>query len=222
MSEFRALLWREIQLATRGGAGTLLGLAFFLILIVALPLGIGPDLNQLSRLGPAFIWIGALLSTLLGLDRMFQSDYEDGALDLMSLTDFPLEVLVLAKCLGHWLTNVLPLVLAAPLFALFLNMPPIGIGATLLTLLVGTPAITLIGAIGAGLTVSLRRAGMLLAILIIPLMTPIIIFGVGAANATLIGGAPFRFPFLMLCAISLAALALSPFATAAALRASRG
>lgn len=219
---FRALVARDIGLALSTGSGAFLGVVFFLAVIVALPLGIGPDLNLLARVGPAFLWIGALLSALLALDRLFQADFEDGALDLLTLTGMPLEMLVLAKCLAHWLTAILPLVIAAPMMALFLNVEPAAVGATMLTLLAGSPALTLIGAVGAALTVAVRRGGLLLAVLIVPLTLPVLIFGIGATNGALIEGVSFRAPFLILCAISLASLALAPFAAAAALRAARG
>jgi heme exporter protein B len=222
MGAFAALVGRDLKLALASGSGAFLGVVFFLILAVVLPLGVGPDLNLLARLGPAFLWIGALLSTLLALDRLFQSDAEDGSLDLLALGHLPLEAIVLAKSAAHWLASVLPLVAAAPLLGLFFNMDPVAIGAAAATLLAGTPALTLIGAIGAALTVSLRRGGMLIAILVLPLALPVLIFGVSATNAVVVGGLPFRTPFLILCALSLGALALAPFAAAAALRAGRG
>ncbi|MEM6665124.1 MAG: heme exporter protein CcmB, partial [Pseudomonadota bacterium] len=140
-------------------------------------------------------------------------------LDLLGHTGLPLELVVLAKALAHWLTAILPLILAAPLMGLFLNINSAAIGTTLATLIAGTPAITLIGAVGAALTVGIRRGGVLLAILVMPLVTPVLIFGIGASNAALVGGTPFRMPFLLLCAISLMSVALAPFAAAAALKA---
>ena len=210
---FAALVKRDIALAFSAGSGALLGVVFFLVVIVALPLGVGPDLNLLARIGPAFLWIGVLLSVLLALDRLFQADHDDGSLDQMTLSDLPLELVVLAKCLAHWLTAVVPLIVAAPLMALFLNVSPKAIGAT---------ALTLVGAIGAALTVAVRRGGMLVAILMLPLVLPVLIFGIGATNGALIEGLPFRTPLLILLAYTLASLAIAPFAAAAALRAARG
>ncbi len=222
MTPFFTLVRRDVALAFSAGSGALLGVMFFLIVIVALPLGIGPDLNLLARLGPAFLWIGVLLSTLLALDRLFQADHDDGALDLLTLSGLPLELLVLAKCLAHWLTAVVPLIVAAPLMGLFLNVSPTALGATILTVLVGSPALTMIGAIGAALTVTVRRGSLLLAILIVPLTLPVLIFGIGAVNGAVVDGLPFRTPLLLLLAASLASVAIAPFAAAAALRAARG
>lgn len=222
MRPFRALVARDLALAFSTGSGVLLGVVFFLVVIVALPLGVGPDLNLLARLGPAFLWIGVLLSALLGLDRLFRADFDDGTLDQLTLSAMPLEMLVLAKCLAHWLTAIVPLLLATPLLALFLNIPAKAVGLTMLTLAAGSPALTLSGAIGAALTVAIPRGGLLLAILMIPLTLPVLIFGISAANSALLDGAPFQTPFLILCAISLANLALAPFAAAAGLRAARG
>lgn len=221
-SAFLALLIRDTRLAFSHGSGAHLGLVFFLVFIVVLPIGVGPDLNLLSRLGPAFLWIGALLSVLLGLDRLFQIDSEDGTLDLMTMADLPLELTVLAKTTAHWLTSVLPLVLVSPLLGLMLNMSPEGIGMAALTLFVGSPALTLIGAVGAAVTTALPRGGMLLAILVLPLTLPVLIFGISTTNAVIVEGLPFRTPFLLLGAISLASLALAPFAAAAALRSGQG
>lgn len=219
---FWALVRRDIGLALASGSGTLIGVIFFLVVIVALPLGVGPDLNLLARIGPALLWIGIVLSTLLALDRLFQADHDDGALDQLTLTALPLELVVLAKCLAHWLTAVVPLIASAPLMGLFLNVSPLGIGATVLTLMAGSPALTMIGAVGAALTVTVRRSGMILAVLIVPLILPVLIFGIGATNGALVDGLPFRTPFLLLVAYSLASLAMAPFAAAVALRAARG
>ena len=162
------------------------------------PFGVGPDLVLLGRIGPAILWIGALLATLLSLDRLFQVDRDDGGLDLILMGETPLELVVLVKCLAHWTATGLPLVIASPLLAVFMNMEPVAIGATSLTLLVGTPALTFIGAIGAALTVSLRRGGLLLAILVLPLTVPVMIFGVSAATAAVQDPVPFMAPFSIL------------------------
>ncbi len=218
MKPLLALYLRDLRLAVRVGGGALMGVLFFLIVVTVFPFAVGPDLNLLSRLGPAVLWIGALLSTLLGLDRLFEADRDDGALDLVVTSGQPLELVVLVKCLAHWTATGLPLVAATPFFALFLAMTPEAIGAAMATLLVGTPALTFLGAIGAGLTVTLRRGGLLLAILVLPFTIPVLIFGVSATNAVLTSPAPFLAPFLLLCAISLATLVLGPLAAAAALR----
>jgi heme exporter protein B len=211
-----ALFLRELRIGRRIGGGASLGVVFFLILVTLTPFAIGPDQALLARIAPAILWLAGLLATLLGLDRLFQSDHEDGSLDLFSMSDMPLELIVLIKCVAHWILTGLPLVAAAPLFGLMLGLSPNQLGAVTLSLLVGTPALTLVGAIGAALTVSLRRGGLLLAILILPLCVPVLIFGVSAAaNDAMVG---FKTPFLILCALTLAALAGAPIAAAAALR----
>ncbi len=216
-----ALFLREWRIARRIGGGASTGAVFFLILVAIMPFAIGPDLNLLARIGPAILWVAALLSTLLGLDRLFQSEEEDGALDLLVNAGPPLEVVVLVKCAAHWTTSALPLVVASPLFGLMLALDARAQGLVAATLLVGTPALTMIGAIGAALTVSLRRGGLLMAVLVLPLTIPVLIFGVAAASAASGGAAPFLMPFLVLCALSLATIAGAPFATAAALRLAR-
>jgi heme exporter protein B len=213
-----SLFWREMRLAVRVGGGAAVGVLFFLAVVTVIPFGVGPDLNLLARIGPAILWIGALLATLLGLDRLFQADRDDGSLDLMLMAGRPLELLVLIKCLSHWVATGLPLVLAAPVLSIFLNLDPQATGAVTLTLLVGTPALTLIGAIGASLTVSLRRGGLLMAVLVVPLAIPILIFGVSATDAAVTDPVPFLTPFLILCALTLMAAVIGPLASAAALR----
>ncbi|MBD8877367.1 heme exporter protein CcmB [Roseibium polysiphoniae] len=213
-----SLFQRELRLAVRVGGGALVGVLFFLAVVTVIPFGVGPDLNLLARIGPAILWIGALLATLLGLDRLFQADRDDGSLDLILMAGRPLELVVLIKCLAHWMATGLPLVAAAPVLAIFLNLEPTAIGAVTLTLAAGTPALTLIGAIGASLTVTLRRGGLLLAVLVIPLTIPVLIFGVSAADAAVNDPVPFMTPFLILCSLSLISLVVGPFASAAALR----
>jgi heme exporter protein B len=215
---FRALLWRDLVLAARIGGSGALGLVFFLMIVTLVPFALGPDLNLLARIGPAILWIAAVLATLIGLDRLFQSDEEDGSLELMRTAPVPLEVIVLAKVLAHWLTTGLPLALAAPLFGLLVALSPEGMAAMVATLLVGTPALTFIGAVGAALTATLRRGGLILAILVLPLMIPSLIFGVSAANAATGGTVPFMTPFLVLAALSLASAVIGTVAAAAALR----
>ncbi|GGB39069.1 heme exporter protein B [Roseibium aquae] len=213
-----SLFARELRIAVRVGGSGMIGVLFFLAVVSVIPFGVGPDLNLLARIGPAFLWIGALLATLLGLDRLFQADRDDGALDLLLMAGRPLELVVLVKCLAHWMATGLPLVVAAPVLAIFLNLSPTAIGAVTLTLLVGTPALTLIGAIGASLTVTLRRGGLLMAVLVIPLTIPILIFGVSAADAAVTDPVPFLTPFLILCALTLISAVVGPIASAMALR----
>jgi heme exporter protein B len=209
---------RDVRLAARVGGSGALGLVFYLMIVTLVPFALGPDLNLLARIGPAILWIAAVLATLIGLDRLFQADDEDGSLDLMRAAPIPLELVVLAKVAAHWLTTGLPLALAAPFFGLLVALTPEAMVATMATLLVGTPALTFIGAIGAALTASLRRGGLILAILVLPLMIPTLIFGVSAANAATGGTVPFLTPFLVLVALTLVAAVIGPVAAAAALR----
>lgn len=217
-SQLAALFLRELRIGRRVGGGAMLGLVFFLIFVTLTPFAIGPDLALLGRIAPAILWLAGLLASLLGLDRLLQADGEDGSLDLLSMSALPLELIILVKCAAHWLLTGLPLVIAAPIFGLMLALPPAQLAPVTLSLLAGTPALTLIGAIGAALTVTLRRGGLLLSILILPLCVPVLIFGVAAASAAPDGLVPFKTPFLILCALSLMALAGSPIAAAAALR----
>ncbi|CAN7209049.1 heme exporter protein CcmB [Mesorhizobium sp. LjNodule214] len=215
-----ALFLRDIRLSIRAGGGALTGVIFFLAVIATIPFGVGPDLNLLARIGPAILWIAALLACLLGLDRLFQADREDGSLDLLVLGHdrHMLALTVLVKCLAHWAGSVLPLVVAAPLLGLFMNMAPIGIGATALTLLVGTPAITFIGAAGAAVAVALPRGGLLISVLVLPLTIPVLIFGVSASYGAVADPDPFLQPFLILAALTLFLAVLGPVAAALALR----
>ncbi|CCV04393.1 heme exporter subunit; membrane component of ABC superfamily [Mesorhizobium metallidurans STM 2683] len=215
-----ALFLRDIRLSIRAGGGALTGVIFFLAVIVTIPFGVGPDLNLLARIGPAILWISALLACLLGLDRLFQADREDGSLDLLVLGNdrHMLALTVLVKCLAHWAGSVLPLVIAAPLLGLFMNMAPAGIGATALTLLVGTPAITFIGAAGAAVAVALPRGGLLISVLVLPLTIPVLIFGVSASYGAVADPDPFLQPFLILAALTLFLAVLGPVAAALALR----
>ena len=218
MSPLAALFVRDIRLAVRVGGGAGLGVLFFLIVVVLTPFAIGPDLALLGRIGPAILWLGALLASLLTLDRLFTVDHEDGSLDLILMSDMPLELAVAAKALAQWLTTGLPLVIATPLLGLFMNLDGDASAAVALTLLAGTPALTFIGLIGAALSVALRRGGLLLAVLVLPLTVPVLIFGVAAANAAIIGPLPFGTPFTILCALTLTSLLVGIFAAAAALR----
>jgi heme exporter protein B len=213
-----AILLRDMRLAVRVGGGALIGVLFFLIVVTLVPFAMGPDLVLLARIGPAILWLGALLATLLALDRLIAMDHEDGSLDLILMARVPLEVALAAKALAHWLTTGLPLVIAAPLLGLLLNLDPAATGAVALTLAAGTPALTFIGLIGASLTVALRRGGLLLAVLVLPLTVPVFIFGVAAANAAIVGPVPFGTPFSILCALTLISIVIGPFAAAVALR----
>ena len=213
-----ALLKREMLIAWRAGGGALTGVIFFLAVIAIVPFAIGPDLKLLAQIGPAILWIGALLATLLGLDRLFQQDREDGSLDILLMQGHPLSLTVFVKCIAHWLVTSLPLVIATPLFGVMLNVEPIGMLATMATLLVGTPAITFIGAVGAAITVSLPRGGLLIAVLILPLVIPVLIFGVTATDGAINDPAPFLAPFLILCAFTLFTSVLGPLASAIMLR----
>ncbi|MEH3119073.1 MAG: heme exporter protein CcmB [Methylorubrum populi] len=218
MRAFSALLARDLKLAARVGGSGALSLVFFLMIVVLVPFALGPDLNLLSRIGPAILWLSAVLATLIGLDRLFQSDEEDGSLDLMTGAAVPLELVVLAKVLASWLTTGLPLALASPLFGLLVALSPAAMGATALTLALGTPALAFIGAVGAALTASIRRGGLILAIVVLPLMIPTLIFGVSAAEAALGGTVPFTTPLAVLAALSLIAAVVGTLAAAAALR----
>ena len=218
MTALAALLVRDMRLAVRVGGGALIGVLFFLIVVTLTPFALGPDLALLARVGPAILWLGALLASLLALDRLLAMDQEDGSLDLILTAHVPLELAVAAKALAHWLTTGLPLVVAAPLLGFLLNLEPKATGAVALTLLAGTPALTFIGLIGAALTVALRRGGLLLAVLVLPLTVPVLIFGVAASNAAIVGPVPFATPFAILCALTLMSLVVGPFAAAAALR----
>jgi heme exporter protein B len=216
-----ALYFRDLKLGVRAGGGAFVGLLFFLTIVAIVPFAVGPDLPLLARIGPAMLWIGALLASLLGLERLFQADRETGALDIFLISDdrhwLPLTVFV--KCLAHWTVSVLPLIVAIPLFGLLLNMEPLAIGATALTLLLGTPAITFIGATGAAVAVALPRGGLLVSVLVLPLVIPVLIFGVSAANGALDTNTPFLAPLLILTALTMFFAVIGPFAAAAALRA---
>jgi heme exporter protein B len=218
MNALAALLVRDMRIAVRVGGGALIGVLFFLIVVTLTPFAVGPDLALLARIGPAILWLGALLASLLALDRLIALDHEDGSLDLILTARAPLELTVAVKAIAHWVTTGLPLVLATPLVGLLLNLEPKATAAATLTLLIGTPALTFIGLIGAALTVMLRRGGLLLAVLVLPLTVPVLIFGVAASNAAMVGPVSFGAPFGVLCALTLMSLVIGPFAAAAALR----
>jgi heme exporter protein B len=215
-----ALFTRDLKLGVRAGGGALIGVLFFLAVVSVIPFAVGPNLKLLGQIGPAILWIGALLASLLGLDRLFQTEREDGSLDqfVIAGSRHMLALTAFVKCIAHWVTTGLPLVLAAPVLGILLNMEPIAIGATVLTLLVGTPAITFIGAVGAAVTVALPRGGLLLSVIILPLVVPVLIFGVAASYGAVTSDASFTFPLLMLSALTLFFAVLGPLAAALALR----
>jgi heme exporter protein B len=211
------LLRRDLRLAFRSLGQSLVGLAFFVLALLLFPFGVGAAPDLLARIGPGLIWVLALLAVLLGLDRLWQADFEDGSLELLVFAPAPLELLVAAKCLAHWLTSGLVLVAATPPLALLTSLPADAYWVLPLALLLGTPTLTLIGGIGAALLLGSRRGSVLVALLALPLYIPVLIFGVAAVDGVLLGVASPA-PFLILGAMLLATLALAPLATAAALR----
>lgn len=211
------LLTRDLKLAVRAGGGFGLALAFFLIVCVLVPFGVGPDRTGLAPIAPGILWLGALLACLLSLDRIFQADYEDGSLDVLATAPLPLEGLTLAKTAAHWLTTGLPLALAAPVLSILLGLPGEARGVLILSLVIGTPALSLIGAFGAALTVGLKRGGLLLSLLVLPLYVPTLIFGADAVRRAAEGQGTTT-PLMLLAVITLGCGALLPFASAAALR----
>lgn len=213
-----ALLKREILLSMRAGGGALTGVLFFLAVVSVFPFAVGPDTKLLAHLAPAILWIGALLASLLGLDRLFAQEREDGSLDILVMQSHPLALTIFIKALAHWIMTGLPLVIATPLFGIMLNLSPLGIGATMITLLAGTPAISFIGAVGAAVSVKLPRGGMLISVLVLPLVIPILIFGVAAITGALEEPAPFTAPFLFVCAITLFTSVLGSLAASLMLR----
>lgn len=215
-----ALLIRDIRLGVRAGGGALIGILFYLAVVAVTPFAMGPDLNLMARIGPAVLWTGALLASLLGLERLFQIDREDGSLDLLVLNRdvVPLALAVFIKCIAHWVVSGLPLVIVTPLLGLLLNMDGTAIGATMLTLLIGTPAITFIGAVGAAIAVSLPRGGLLVSVVILPFVIPVLIFGVMASFGAITNGAPFQAPLLLLTALMLFFAVVGPIAASFALR----
>jgi heme exporter protein B len=212
-----ALLLRDLRLATRAGGGFGLGLAFFLLVAVLVPLGVGPEPALLARIAPGILWVGALLACLLSLDRIFALDFEDGSLDLLATAPIPLEGVVAVKALAHWLVTGLPLTLLSPVLGLLLNLPGPGYVWLMLSLALGTPALSLIGAFGAALTVGLKRGGLLLSLLVLPLYVPTLIFGAEAVRRGADGQGALT-ALLLLAGITAGAAALLPFAAAAAIR----
>lgn len=212
-----ALLIRDMRLAVRAGGGFGMGLSFFLLIVVLVPLGVGPDPAVLARIAPGILWVGALLSCLLTLDRLFALDYDDGSLDLLATAPIPLEGVVLIKAIAHWIVTGLPLVAAAPVLAVLLNLPTPGYIWLVAGLAVGTPALSIIGAFGAALTVGVRRGGLLLGLLVVPMYLPTLIFGAEVVKRGAAGLA-IGTPMALLAGLTAASMALLPFAAAAALR----
>lgn len=213
----KALLIRDIRLAIRAGGGFGLGLAFFLIVVVLVPFAVGANSDLLSRIAPGVLWIGALLACLLSLDRLLTLDFEDGTLDLLATAPLPLEAALSVKAFAHWITTGLPLVLLAPVLGVLLHLPYQGHGWLVISLLLGTPALSVIGTFGASLTVGVKRGGLLLSLLVLPLYVPTLIFGSEAARRGA-EGTDLSTPLLLLAGITAATIALMPFASAAALR----
>ena len=212
-----ALLIRDLRLAVRAGGGFGLGLAFFLIVVVLVPFGVGPDEAVLTRIAPGILWVAALLAALLSLDRIFALDYEDGSLALLATSPLPMEGAALVKALAHWLTTGLPLTLAAPVFGFLLNLVPEAYPYLLASLAIGTPALSVIGTFGAALTVGIKRGGLLLSLLVLPLYVPTLIFGAEVVRRGAEGLATGT-ALMMLAGITAGAFALLPFASAAVLR----
>ena len=217
MKALSAVLARDLRLALRHGMDSLLVVVFFVIAVVLFPFGVGPDPFMLARIASGIVWVAALLSVMLSLERLFLADFEDGSLELLVLAPVPLEGIFLAKVLAHWMTTGLPLIVAAPLLALFVNLPEAGLPILLAALALGTPTLSLIGGVGAALVLGARRGGVLLSLLVLPLFVPVLIFGAGAVEAA-VGGFAVRGHLMILGAMLLGALALCPWAAAAALR----
>jgi len=217
MRQWMHLVGRDVGLAIRQGSDATMAVFFFVLAAMLFPFGVGPEPNILARIAPGILWVSALLATLLSLDRLFQADHDDGSLEQLWLAGLPLEAVALAKTTAHWLITGLPLMVAAPLVAIGLNLGSEGFGVLVLSLLLGTPALSLIGSVGAALTVGARRGGVLIALLVLPLEVPVLIFATGAMDQALAGLAA-RSHLMLLGAILAAALPLAPLAAAAALR----
>jgi len=217
MGAMRLLVSRDLRLALRQGSDAAMVIGFFVITVTLFPLGVGPEQNILARIAAGVVWVTALLATMLSLDRLFQSDYEDGSTDLLVLAPIPLELVVLAKVIAHWMLTGLPLIITAPVLAALMNMPGPGYPVLILSMLLATPTLSLIGSVGAALALGARRGGILISLLVLPLYIPVLIFAVGAVDAAISGLTP-RPHLLLLSAILAAALPLAPWAAAAALR----
>lgn len=217
MAALFAIFRRDLRLALRHSGDSALVLGFFVLAVVLFPFGVGPEPQILGRVAAGILWVAALLAALLSLDRLFQADYEDGGLDLIILSPAPLELAVLAKCAAHWVATGLPLAVASPLLALVVNLDARAIPTLVVSLLLGTPALSLIGSVAAALILGARRQGVLLSVLVLPLYVPPLVFGAAAVEASAFGTGP-RADLLILGALSLGALPLGPWASAAALR----
>ena len=212
-----ALLQRDLILAVRAGGGFGLGMAFFLIVVILVPLGIGPDMEILSKVSVGILWVGALLACVLSLDRIFSLDYDDGTLELLLTSPIPLEAVVTVKSFSHWITTGLPLVVISPILGLLLGLQVSDLKWVFISLLLGTPALSVIGAFGAALTVGIRRGGLLLSLLVLPLYVPTLIFGANVASKGL-ADISNNSALLILIAVTLAAFSILPFASALVLR----
>ena len=220
MTPFMALVSRDTRLAIRAGGSAALALAFFAAVATLVPLGVGADLRLLGRVGGGVLWVAAVLAALLSLDRLFQTDFEDGSLDVIALSPLSLETISVAKIVSHWLTTGVPITALSPILGVLFGLPAKAVTVLSLSLLVGTPSVSAIGAIGAGLTLAIRRGGLILPLIVLPLLAPAVIFGAGSVLASLDampGGA-----LALLAAYSLAAVLLAPFAAAAAVRLNLG
>ncbi len=213
-----ALIMRDLTLSFRQGGGVGTALGFFLTVVVLLPIGIGPDQQLLGRIAPGALWIALLLSVLLSADRIYQQDYEDGSLDLMTMGPVPFEMVALAKSVAHWLSTSLPLAVAAPLLGFLVNLQPETILPLALSMIIGSIALSLLASIGAAVTVGLRRGGLLVSILVLPLYVPVLIFGLSASQGEAAGGGMTAAALLILAAMALVSLVVAPLASAAALR----
>lgn len=217
MGKFLELVKRDLALAFRQGMDSLMVVAFFIIAVVLFPFGVGPEPGTLAKIAGGTIWVAALLSSMLSLERLFQTDHDDGSLELLALAPVPLEITVLAKVVAHWLTTGLPLILTAPLLAVLMQLPSDGFLVLITALLLGTPTLSLIGAVGAALILGSRRGGVLLSLLVLPLYIPVLIFGVSAVDAAILDQS-VRPHLVFLAALLVGALALTPWAAAAGLR----
>ena len=218
MSAFWTLVARDVRLAIREGGAIGTALGFFLVVVAMMPLGLGPDLNQLARIAAGVLWIALLLAALLSLGRIFEADHEDGTLEILAVGSLPLELVAAAKSLAHWLTTGIPLALLAPVLGILLNLDFKSYPVLVATMLAGTPAVSFLGSIGAALTLKARRGGLLVALLVLPLYIPTLIFGISAVSAATLGTGGLTASFLILIAVSLASVVLGPIAAAAALR----
>ena len=222
MKGFRTLVQRDLLLAVREGGATGTALGFYLVVIALMPLGLGPDLQLLSRIAPGVLWIGLLLAALLSLGRMFDVDQEEGVLEVLTTGALPLELVVAAKALAHWISSCLPLAILTPILGLLLNLELAAYPVLVVTVLIGSPAISFLGSVGAALTLRSRRGGLLIALLVLPLYIPTLIFGISAISAVVTPPGSLEASLLLLSAVTIASLVIGPIAAAAALRAQLG